>query len=96
MECNVGGLDRAIRIAVSTAALGFASSRVVNPGWRVALAAFAAGEAFTALSRYCPVNQALGIDTCHGDKAALLGSEEQLPPESRSYLEEPRPEHYAG
>jgi len=68
MERNVGGLDEGIRITLGplllVAAVGsLLGSLRLRPA--VALGAFAVGGVLTAtgLTRSCPANRALGIDT---------------------------------
>ncbi len=69
MKCNVGGIDRGVRTVVG---LGFAAAAVlanVDPAWRWFFVAVAAIAFFTVVTRYCPLNQLIGLDTCH-DKPA--------------------------
>lgn len=37
----------------------------VHPAWRIAFAAIGAVAFFTVTTRYCPLNQLIGLDTCH-------------------------------
>ncbi|ELY64391.1 hypothetical protein C492_05665 [Natronococcus jeotgali DSM 18795] len=63
MDRNVGGLDRALRVAAGLAllAVGYRNrDRTLG-----ALAAVAGGDLLaTAVVQRCPVNAVLGIDTC--------------------------------
>ena len=70
MKCNVGDTDRGIRIAVGAGALTLAFSGRL--GWFGSAIAFAlaTSEFVTATTRYCPLNEKLGINTCQGDQAA--------------------------
>ncbi|PTY03703.1 hypothetical protein DB347_20950 [Opitutaceae bacterium EW11] len=65
LPCNVGGIDRAARAGVAALALGVALS---SPRGRMRTIAWivAASATFTALTRYCPANQLLHINTCRG------------------------------
>jgi hypothetical protein len=64
MKCNVGGWDRNIRYAVGTGALAAGLFAPISRGWRMAAFALATSELLTATTRYCPLNQMLGINTC--------------------------------
>lgn len=84
MERNVCGRDRFVRFAVATllaiAALGARSGRG-EPGrdgrvarWQV-LALYASAELLvTALLQWCPLNYALGVDSCSDGWLASLRS----------------------
>lgn len=63
MKRNVGGADRAVRWIVGIALLALAFFTDMANGWQ--LLAFLAGAAavLTALSRYCPLNATLRVDT---------------------------------
>ncbi len=65
MKCNVGGWDRTLRLASGLGVLGFG---LLGPVERRTLRAAAVGlgavQLLTGLSRYCPLNQALGVNTC--------------------------------
>jgi len=66
MKKNVGSMERYVRLGAgvaATAALPFVKSR-----WARALLGMVATTGFsTGLSRYCPVNQALGVDHFSAD-----------------------------
>ncbi len=63
MVHNVGSTERYARLAAGVLA-GAAAAR--TEGWpRAALGAVAAAGIGTALTRYCPINQALGRDSLH-------------------------------
>ncbi len=66
MKENVGGLDRKMRWILGTAALVTAFTAPLPKGWRISLLAFGATEFLTAGSRYCPMNELLGVDTRKG------------------------------
>ncbi len=63
MKPNVGGWDRNTRWILGTGALVAGLIAPVRRSWRIGLLAFAATELVTAGTRYCPVNQALGVNT---------------------------------
>ncbi len=90
MECNVGGWDRALRAAVLGAAIGFGTRPRLHPLLRAASAVAGAMAAFTVVTQYCPLNHVLGINTC-SDKNSTDTADR-----GAAYLEERRPEHYAG
>ncbi len=59
MKCNVGGIDRVLRIAVGALLVALAASNVVGWwGW-LGLIPMATG-----LFRFCPAYPLLGINSC--------------------------------
>ncbi len=64
MKCNVGGMDRAGRSMIAIAALGTGLFAPVNAVARITLLALGGTAAFTVLTGYCPLNEALGVNTC--------------------------------
>jgi hypothetical protein len=65
MVRNVGPKERYARLALG-AATGVAAMR--STGWqRTALGAVAAAELVTGLTRYCPINQAVGRRAFDGE-----------------------------
>lgn len=67
LTCNVGGLDRTLR-GVAAIVLISAGLLIQFPGWifEAVLLILGAIAGLTALVRFCPLNQALGINTCPG------------------------------
>ena len=65
MKTNVGGWDRNMRWILGSAAVAAAITGRVSTGWRVALIGFGATELITAATRYCPLNEAMGINTAY-------------------------------
>ncbi len=63
MRRNVGRLDRDIRLIVGAAALVTGLTVPLPRGWRIGLFSLAASNLITAATQYCPINQALGINT---------------------------------
>jgi hypothetical protein len=64
MRQNVGSTERYVRLAAAAVA-GAAATR--GTGWqRAALGAVAAAGLGTVISRYCPINHAMGRDGLHG------------------------------
>ena len=59
MKCNVGGIDRVLRIAVGTLLVGLAASNVV--GWWGWLGVIPLA---TGLFRFCPAYPLIGINSC--------------------------------
>ena len=67
MKCNVGGIDRVLRIAIGALLVALAASNVVGWwGW-LGLIPMATG-----LFRFCPAYPLLGINSCgsSGDKGS--------------------------
>lgn len=59
MKCNVGGIDRILRIAVGALLIGLAATGVIGAwGW-IGVVPLATG-----LFRFCPLYPILGIDSC--------------------------------
>lgn len=59
MKCNVGGIDRVLRIAVGLVLVGLAASNIVGAwGW-IGIVPLATG-----LFRFCPLYPLLGINSC--------------------------------
>ena len=71
MECNVGGIDRGLRGSVAMAAIGTALNGKIDSRWRVASGIIGSVASFTFLSRYCPLNQLIGLNTCHSQDQNL-------------------------
>ena len=62
MECNVGGIDRTLRIAVGALLVVLAITGVIGSwGW-IGLLPIATG-----VFRFCPAYPLLGIKTCKND-----------------------------
>lgn len=79
MKQNVGGWDRDVRWALGGAAIVAGLFAPVRIGWRIGLLAFGVSEFLTAGSRYCPVNDALGVNTLgEGVKSGLRAGVEAL------------------
>jgi hypothetical protein len=58
MVCNVGGVDRVLRIVVGLALIGGALSQVIGAwGW-IGVVPLATG-----LLRFCPAYKLIGVDT---------------------------------
>jgi hypothetical protein len=59
MKCNVGGIDRVLRIVVGLVLVGLATSNEVGVwGW-IGIIPFATG-----LFKFCPLYPMLGINSC--------------------------------
>jgi len=59
MKCNVGGIDRVLRIVVGLVLIGLAASNVVGIwGW-IGIVPLATG-----LLKFCPLYTMLGIKSC--------------------------------
>ena len=67
MTCNLGGTERAIRVAVGMGLIGGALF-VEQPGWIVGIMFMIGGVAMlTGLVGFCPAWKLFGINTCHAD-----------------------------
>ncbi len=64
MKCNVGGWDRRVRLAAGAAALGIGLFGRLSSRRRALVLGIGAIPLGTGLTRYCPLNGALGINTC--------------------------------
>lgn len=70
MTCNVGGTDRGIRALLGTVLLLAALFLTMETLWRVVLLVLAAIAFFTVFARYCPLNSAIGLNTCRDKPVA--------------------------
>lgn len=68
MKCNVGGMDRNIRIVVGIALLLIGLIAPIGTTWQIIALVVAAVALVTAFVHFCPVNAMFGIDTCAGEK----------------------------
>ena len=62
MKCNVGGIDRVLRIAAGLILIGLAASNVVGLWAWIGIVPLATG-----LFRFCPLYPVLGINSCGTD-----------------------------
>ena len=65
IPCNVGGVERSVRLVIGVVALGAAILGLLPAGWMTILGYVIGviGLVTGALS-FCPVSQLLGINTC--------------------------------
>jgi hypothetical protein len=68
LTCNVGRTEQKFRLGAGAALLAVAAFAPVSRGWKIGLGILGASELITGSLRYCPVSQALGINTCHGSE----------------------------
>lgn len=66
VSCNVGGADRAVRLGVGATLIGLGIGTHIPKAARIAMGAVGAVGLITGISKYCPVSQALHLNTCHG------------------------------
>ncbi len=66
MLCNVGPVERIVRLLLAGAAAVPVLSGRQSPRFRRAASVAAAAELFTAVTRFCPANALLRIDNCRG------------------------------
>jgi hypothetical protein len=62
--CNVGGADKAMRVAVGVGAAAYALMAQGDATKRASAGVASAIALTTAFSGYCPLNALMGIDTC--------------------------------
>jgi len=67
-RCNVGRTEQKFRIGGGVALLAAAAFAPIGRGWKIGLAVLGAAEVITGTTRYCPVSQMLGINTCRADE----------------------------
>jgi hypothetical protein len=67
MNCNVGGLDRTVRIVAGIALLLIGLLAPIGTTWQAVALLVAAVALITAFVRFCPANAMLGINTCGGE-----------------------------
>lgn len=65
--CNVGRTEQTFRLVAGGALLAAAAMAPVSRGWRIGFAVLGVAEIVTGAMRYCPINQALGINTCRNE-----------------------------
>ncbi len=67
LACNVGGLDKGMRITLSIILVGlgvYLESVVGATGWSVTAFVLALIAGVTAFVGYCPLNALFGLNTC--------------------------------
>lgn len=67
-HCNVGRTEQKIRLGAGVGLLAAAAFAPVSRGWKIGFALLGTAELITGATRYCPVSQAFGINTCRSDK----------------------------
>ncbi|WP_372619931.1 DUF2892 domain-containing protein [Falsiroseomonas sp.] len=70
MNCNVGGTDRVLRTVLGFGFLAAGLTAPMDRTLRAALLVLAGIGLTTAATRYCPLNAALGFDTCNRRRLA--------------------------
>lgn len=60
---NVGGWDKNMRLVAGGALLAAALLPPVRSAWRIVALVLGATEVITGLTRYCPMNEAFGLNT---------------------------------
>lgn len=68
MKCNVGKIDRTVRIVLGVILLVVGIVAPVGMIWRVVALVIAAVALVTAIIRFCPANAILGINTCNSEE----------------------------
>jgi hypothetical protein len=84
MTHNVGGMDRDVRLLGGGFLVAMGIFSDLGAGWRIGAAALGVMELTTAFSRYCPVNQAMGINTAD-PKEALESQAENAAEEAGNF-----------
>jgi len=64
MACNVGGIERPIRMIVGLAFLALAVFGNLPTGWLIVFSILGGVALITGLVGYCPAWSLLGISTC--------------------------------
>lgn len=64
MKCNVGGVDRTARLVVGVVLLVVGATVPMATGWQALVFVIAAIALVTGIVRFCPVNAALGLNSC--------------------------------
>ena len=64
MTCNVGGVERAIRIIVGLALVAIAAFAALPTGWMVAFYVIGGVMLATGAIGFCPAWSLVGINTC--------------------------------
>ena len=62
-RCNLSHTEQKIRLAAGATLLGVAAFAPLGRNWRIGLGVLGAAQLVTGAMRYCPLWQALGIDT---------------------------------
>ena len=66
MKCNVGGIDRTIRIVLGLVLLVVGLAAPIEMTWRIVALVIAGIALVTATVGFCPANAIFGINTCEG------------------------------
>lgn len=64
MECNVGGVDRWLRLIAGVVLLALGIFMPMATVWQVVLIILGAIGVITGAVRFCPLSKLLGINTC--------------------------------
>ena len=79
MKTNVGGWDRNVRWMIGAGALVAGMLAPVRLPWRLGLLVLGASNLITAGTRYCPVNEMLGMNTTgEGLKSEISSAAQSL------------------
>ena len=65
MKCNVGGIDKLIRLGVGIAGLGISLLAPISSVWKMTAFVVALIALVTASFGFCPLNKLLGINSCN-------------------------------
>jgi hypothetical protein len=71
MECNVGGVEKNVRLVSGAVAITLGLFAPWRREARIAALGIGLVELTTALTGYCPMNQLLGRNTCEPDLAGV-------------------------
>ncbi|MER3422728.1 MAG: DUF2892 domain-containing protein [Nitrospiraceae bacterium] len=64
MVCNVGNIERSIRIVLGVVLLALGAFAGLPTGWAIAAFVLGAVALVTGVVRFCPAWMLLGINTC--------------------------------
>lgn len=74
-ECNVGGLDRSLRLGLGTGLLVAGIAAPINKWLKFSAGALGTMGLVTGATHYCPVSKALGKNTCVNHRELKTESE---------------------
>lgn len=64
MKCNVGGIDRIARIVIGIVLVAIGIFAGLDLTWKIVVFVLAAIMFLTAAVSFCPINAAIGLNTC--------------------------------
>jgi hypothetical protein len=74
MKCNVGGVDMTARLIIGAVLIAVGFVVPMNTVWQTVVFVLGGIALVTGAVRYCPLNAALGLNTCP-QKSQRAGAE---------------------